>query len=811
MIDRLYTIARKIQWVSLVLLTLVLLPVYGQAQDVQQADSYSIFQDFDPRTAIEPFADDVEFFPEDDLVILRGNASVVYRDNSIKADEIVLDLKEGELRANRNVVLWSHGERLHGERLIYDLRKKKATLIASELQVAGMRFRGEEMEFKHEDNEIEIKNAWITGCDMIEPHYHLENERAKIVAGKRFWTYNTLFYLGNLPVMYLPFFTRSLRDDWKGHIVSYTHSSQRGFGLINKYNLHFNPLWRIALYGDWYPGYGYGVGIKESYHRQRGRPMDGKIYLYYLDLKGEEEDLRDIEERYKIAGVHRQELYDDLVMTAYFQKLSDREFNDDLEDEEKLRGWSSRDLQTNRNSYWNLAYTKPDYNLRLFVKENLNDFQLGEMMEDERSPEIRWDERRQLIPGLPVYRKVHFDYSRLSANQEFSLMEDSVWWQRQDEMERLDFAFDLEAPFTAWKWLRITPLAGYQYVRYDDPEQRWTLRDINGERFNVSDPIVDRRDRDYLNQWPGMFYNPATNRLVPGAEFASHWDNVNQHVGKLGVEFSTRMVRPLGSTARFSQMRLVIEPTVTGVGYYTSEDYDDLVPKEFAINPGYANIPAGFPGVHAVPPVFPEIDEVDGFRRTAHILRTGLEMKLEAKDYDYVTHRLAKMSLYAARDFKGSSSDGDEYEDLIMELRLTPNRFVAFSHYWRYDIDARETMAVWDGLSITPNDKLTYSFGYSQFQDVYDSMVQERYADFSMAVELSEKYSMQFAHQYDIERSTARETEWSVIRDLHDWNAAFSIRDKQRLYQESDTQITFSMSFKLPDGKKPQFPFVSDF
>jgi len=36
-------------------------------------------------------------------------------------------------------------------------------------------------------------------------------------------------------------------------------------------------------------------------------------------------------------------------------------------------------------------------------------------MDDERSPQIRWDERRQLIPGLPIniYRKTHIDYSRL--------------------------------------------------------------------------------------------------------------------------------------------------------------------------------------------------------------------------------------------------------------------------------------------------------------------------------------------------------------------------------------------------------------
>jgi len=320
--------------ISFCLVLLTGLSVYpGRAS---AKEDYSVFKGFDERAAIEPSADEIEAFPEESLVILRGNACVIYRDNSIRADEMFIDLREGEIEAKRNVVIWSEGERLTGERLIYNLKSKKATLVSSQWQSGGYTIRGEQTDVQHRKDQIEVRKAWITSCDMIEPHYHLENERAKIVLGKRFWTYNTLFYLGNLPVMYLPFFTRSLKQDWKGHVAAYTYSSSRGMGFINKYDLHFDPMRRIALYGDWYPSYGVGFGIKESYHRKEGRPMDGKIYLYRLNLHTEDDDL-DVDSRQKVAGVHRQELYEDLILTAKYQKISDREFNSDLDDEERIR------------------------------------------------------------------------------------------------------------------------------------------------------------------------------------------------------------------------------------------------------------------------------------------------------------------------------------------------------------------------------------------------------------------------------------------------------------------------------------------
>jgi len=772
------------------------------SQQAYARDDYNIFGGYDEKSAVATFADEVEVFPQEEITILRGNARFIYKDSTLQADEITIDMREGTVTAVRNVVIWSGGETLTGERLVYDMRKKRASLLSSEWQTGSYQISGQETEAEYDDETVYVKNAMITSCDMIEPHYRLENERAKVALGKRLWTYNTLMYLGNLPVMYLPFFTRSLKDDWKGHIVGYTYESDRGFGLLNKYNLHFNPLWRVALYADWYPSYGYGLGVKESYHRKGDRPMDGKIYLYRLNLKSPDDDIDEEDKRYKIAGRHRQVLHDDLVFTANYQKLSDREFNDDLEEEEAFRGWDRNDLRSNRNSYANLAYTQPDYSLRLLVKENLNDFQLGEILEDERSPQIRWDKRRQLIPGLPikVYRKAHIDYSRLRGTQEFSLQQDKVWLRRYDQVERIDFGLDLEAPFTVLRWLRVTPFAGYQGINYNDPETRWSLRKHQGGRFDITDPA----DVLFLQKYGTTYYSGGS--IGSMWQRDSTWDDVFQNVGKVGVELSTRFVHPLGSTKRFSRMRLVTEPTITFVKYFTSDHLEKRPPNEF-------------PATHSYRDTFLEIDETDSFRRSASILRGGAEFKLEGKDHNEQTHQLARLAVYAGHDYYDHTSN--EHEDVITELIITPVEWAQFTHYWRYDPDSRNTLAMWDNLTLTPNEKVTVSVSYSHFRSIYTrtgtpSMVlahsgstSERFVDVRMDVVLSKKWTMELEHQYDLEESLVRENRIAFVRDLHDWNAVLSFRQTERRYRDKDFQITVGLQFKLPDRPTSVLPFMS--
>ncbi|HNT36765.1 MAG TPA: hypothetical protein PKH07_17385, partial [bacterium] len=376
----------------------------------------------------------------------------------------------------------------------------------------------------------------------------------------------------------------------------------------------------------------------------------------------------------------------------------------------------------------------------------------------------------------------------------YSLEEDDVWWRRYDQLDRVDFGMDLEAPFTVFQWLRITPFTGYQGIFYGTPEQRWSLRNIHGERFDVTDPD-DSYDRDFLRRYGDRYY--FAGGLRPGWEYESNWDDVMQNVWKLGTEFSTRLVQPLGSTRRFSQMRLVVEPTMTVVGYFASKDLDDEVPQEFLNQTFY--------------PTIPEIDEVDSYRRSARIVRTGLDLKLEGKDYDRVTHRLARLSLSAAKDFHSSDDDDGEYEDFMMELSLTPNKYVEFKHFWLYDLDQSQTAAMWDGLTIIPDDRVKFTVGYAQFEDTHNVMDRESYATFDMKLAMSKKWAMELRERYDLEQSYFRDSRCSFIRDLHDWEAAFSVRNRKRLYRDDEFQITFGMQFKLPTQAAGGFPLADRF
>ena len=153
----------------------------------------------------------------------------------------------------------------------------------------------------------------------------------------------------------------------------------------------------------------------------------------------------------------------------------------------------------------------------------------------------------------------------------------------------------------------------------------------------------------------------------------------------------------------------------------------------------------------------------------------------------------------------------DEYDDITMEFFLTPTKWLAFSHYWRYDGDERETRAMWDSLTLTPNEHVSYWVSYSQFKDDHIGDNRERFAELGMDVKLSEKYLMELKQRYDLEKSVTRENRVSFIRDLHDWEAALCLRDRRRLYRDRELQVTFAMHFKFPGKDIPAFPLVSPY
>ena len=136
----------------------------------------------------------------------------------------------------------------------------------------------------------------------------------------------TTGYIDKIPVVYLPYFRRSLREKPYGYVFVPGYSSKKGVMFLNKFTYHRNEWVRPRLYVDGFTDLGVGVGASNRFGGGDASEFYGRVYGYYIDSKSGNDYLdpdenigKDIdEERWRVAGHFYRELWPDLVVSSRF-------------------------------------------------------------------------------------------------------------------------------------------------------------------------------------------------------------------------------------------------------------------------------------------------------------------------------------------------------------------------------------------------------------------------------------------------------------------------------------------------------------
>lgn len=126
---------------------------------------------------------------------------------------------------------------------------------------------------------IEALPGNVSGCDLEEPHYYFDAERAVIKPGEYIKMYNIVFreLNGKLPLLYWPYLYISLKRENSNFIPSFGHHRSRGWFIKTKY--FYNTAFDLPgnFYLDNYSISGAAGGIKQYFISE----PDQEGYLYY--------------------------------------------------------------------------------------------------------------------------------------------------------------------------------------------------------------------------------------------------------------------------------------------------------------------------------------------------------------------------------------------------------------------------------------------------------------------------------------------------------------------------------------------------
>lgn len=280
---------------------------------------------------------------EDNVGYAAGRTIVEYDNFRMEADRMVIDYLSGDIQAEGNVIFRGPDEFIRAKAGRFNIVKNEGIAYGVNGQVQDLFFRSVWDERKKgpslrqiDENLSLFRGMRYTGCDFPVPHYYITATEVQLLRNKRVYFRNPVLWVRGTPVLWLPFYTRSLGEGSPWWIefgynsrlgaflrigYRYIHKVQTpGLADPTKYEARSHGL--ADTYVDLMTNRGVGVGTRYryqfDYHRHTG----------YLEVYGLRDTDRNVdesanEERWVYRHKHNSLLTDDLMFQLDVDQASD--------------------------------------------------------------------------------------------------------------------------------------------------------------------------------------------------------------------------------------------------------------------------------------------------------------------------------------------------------------------------------------------------------------------------------------------------------------------------------------------------------
>jgi LPS-assembly protein len=395
-------------------------------------------------------ADDrLDYYDEKGIIEGWGNVKLNYEGINLKADYVWFDLKTHDLLAKGNVTLSEKSREFHIEELKYNL--KDELMAAQEISSFQKPWymKGKKLT-KVSPDEYLLERGEFTTCNLSPPHYRLTAKRIKVYPGVRLLAYNTFFYIGKIPFMYLPVYRRSLKDVPSGFVIKPGYSSERGAFVLSHYNWYLSEKFNGRWYLDFFNKAGWGKGFDVNFASGTG---SGYLYGYHIDER-ESPTGEPPRERWKLHFRHHQKITEDIREITRLDKLSDGDFTKDYLDDEVLRFLSRSELENHRpEGSLSITMNKPGHTSSIYIRKRVNSF----MEVTENLPRVSFDLVERGIPTTSFYYDLDTDFSYLHVSP---AGEDVMQMKVRPQLSHK----------TSLGWLRAKPTIGADGFWYSENE-----------------------------------------------------------------------------------------------------------------------------------------------------------------------------------------------------------------------------------------------------------------------------------------------------------------------------------------------------
>ena len=265
-------------------------------------------------------ADSMRFDADRRTFFLYKDSKIDYGDISLKADKIDVNWVTNVVNSSgtpdtagkmRGIPVFTQGkEKYVSQRIKYNFKTKKG-LISDVVTQQGEGYLHGETVKKNPDNNMYVKNAQYTTCNLAHPHFYISAPKLKMVPGDRLISgpFNMVFGDVPTPLGFAFGVFPTPKKQTAGIIVPvYGEATDRGFYLRNGgYYFPVGDYASVKLLGDIYTKGSYGFNVLTNYKLRY--KYTGNLNVRYSKQKVGQEGFENILENYWLEWSHTPQSY----------------------------------------------------------------------------------------------------------------------------------------------------------------------------------------------------------------------------------------------------------------------------------------------------------------------------------------------------------------------------------------------------------------------------------------------------------------------------------------------------------------------
>lgn len=245
--------------------------------------AFFILPAFAEDVPVDLSADTLKYLEDEGQVIAAGSVEVKLEGLIIRADQLVVDVNTNFISAEGNVILATDSYNSRSINLTYDVSTETATMDKFSSVMRPDKIKGELFvkadsihDYRHM---LKGDEGDVTTCDYAKPHYDIRAKKVEYYPDDKVVGFSVTFYENGVPILWMPFFIYPLKDR-RNKLPTTGENDVEGFFVKTSWDYFMSP----AAYGlfllDYMEKKGWGYGFDHSYITNEHN--DGRLYIYHV-------------------------------------------------------------------------------------------------------------------------------------------------------------------------------------------------------------------------------------------------------------------------------------------------------------------------------------------------------------------------------------------------------------------------------------------------------------------------------------------------------------------------------------------------